>query len=68
MNTGDPEDNRSKTAPQSSSARPQHSVVLTDNCVDSAALFANTREIIITHGSETYRLRVTAQNKLILTK
>jgi hemin uptake protein HemP len=39
-----------------------------NNRVDSSALFANTREIIITHGSETYRLRVTAQNKLILTK
>ncbi len=26
------------------------------------------RELIIRHGEETYRLRVTASNKLILTK
>ena len=31
-------------------------------------LFADEREIIIAHGEETYRLRLTSQNKLILTK
>jgi hemin uptake protein HemP len=36
--------------------------------IDSRALFTNTREIVIAHGDETYRLRLTAQNKLILTK
>lgn len=36
--------------------------------IDSRDLFAGAREIIIGHGSEAYRLRLTAQNKLILTK
>lgn len=44
------------------------SVSLSENRIDSRALFAGTREITIAHGDETYRLRLTAQNKLILTK
>jgi hemin uptake protein HemP len=36
--------------------------------IDSRDLFIATREIIITHGSDVYRLRLTGQNKLILTK
>jgi hemin uptake protein HemP len=36
--------------------------------IDSRELFATEREIIIAHGSESYRLRLTSQNKLILTK
>jgi hemin uptake protein HemP len=36
--------------------------------VDSIALMGGRRELIIRHGEETYRLRVTASNKLILTK
>jgi hemin uptake protein HemP len=43
-------------------------VELLNNRVDSRALFTDTREIVIAHGDETYRLRLTAQNKLILTK
>jgi hemin uptake protein HemP len=38
------------------------------NRIDSRELFAAEREIIIAHGEESYRLRVTSQNKLILTK
>ena len=38
------------------------------NRIDSRALLANEREIIITHGEDSYRLRLTSQNKLILTK
>jgi len=44
------------------------SVSLSENRIDSRALFAGAREITIAHGDETYRLRLTAQNKLILTK
>jgi hemin uptake protein HemP len=44
------------------------SVVVVGNRIDSRALFAAEREIIIAHGDETYRLRLTSQNKLILTK
>ena len=36
--------------------------------VDSVALMGGRRELIIRHGGGTYRLRITASNKLILTK
>jgi hemin uptake protein HemP len=36
--------------------------------IDSVELFVDTREIIISHGGDAYRLRLTSQNKLILTK
>lgn len=36
--------------------------------LDSRSLFAGSSEVVITHGAETYRLRLTRQNKLILTK
>lgn len=36
--------------------------------LDSRALFAGGSEVVIAHGLETYRLRLTRQNKLILTK
>lgn len=36
--------------------------------IDSADLFARSREVLIAHGVDTYRLRLTSQNKLILTK
>jgi hemin uptake protein HemP len=55
------------TQPQSSSGA-SRSIVLSDNCIDSRDLFVTTREIAISHAGETYRLRLTAQNKLILTK
>lgn len=41
---------------------------LNGNQLDSRELFLLGREIVITHGDERYRLRLTAQNKLILTK
>ena len=44
------------------------SVVMSGNRLDSRELFASEREIIIAHGEENYRLRLTSQNKLILTK
>ena len=31
-------------------------------------LFEGSREVILQHGTETYRLQVTGSNKLILTK
>jgi hemin uptake protein HemP len=36
--------------------------------VDSIALMKGRRELLIRHGTDTYRLRITASNKLILTK
>jgi hemin uptake protein HemP len=36
--------------------------------LDSVALLAGGSEVMIRHGAEVYRLRVTRQNRLILTK
>jgi len=36
--------------------------------VSSRELFASSRQITIEHGGDLYSLRLTAQNKLILTK
>jgi len=36
--------------------------------VDTAALFGQAQEIRIVHGGSEYRLRITKQGKLILTK
>ena len=36
--------------------------------VSSAQLLAGGRELVIRHGTESYRLLLTGQNKLILTK
>ncbi|MEH2506313.1 MULTISPECIES: hemin uptake protein HemP [unclassified Bradyrhizobium] len=44
------------------------SLAISGNRIDSRELFATEREIIIAHGEEHYRLRLTSQNKLILTK
>jgi hemin uptake protein HemP len=38
------------------------------NALDTEVLFAGTSEVVITHGEEIYRLRLTRQNRLILTK
>ena len=46
----------------------ERSVAVTDHRIDSRDLFIATREITIAHGDDVYRLRLTAQNKLILTK
>lgn len=47
---------------------PPRRIVVSENHIDSRDLFTGTREITIAHGGDTYRLRLTAQNKLILTK
>jgi hemin uptake protein HemP len=43
-------------------------VAVTDHRINSRDLFVATREVTIAHGDDVYRLRLTAQNKLILTK
>lgn len=43
-------------------------ITIAGNSFDTREIFVGTREVIITHGGERYRLRLTAQNKLILTK
>jgi hemin uptake protein HemP len=51
-----------------SSVEETRAVTLRGNKFDSRDIFQSAREIIIAHGEDTYRLRLTAQNKLILTK
>jgi len=53
---------------QSRTTLDERSIPLKDNRINSRDLFVASRELIISHGDETYRLRLTAQNKLILTK
>ena len=36
--------------------------------LSSSELFGETRELVIEHADEEYRLRITSQGKLILTK
>ncbi len=36
--------------------------------IDSVTLMGGRRELLIRHGDDVYRLRITASNKLILTK
>jgi hemin uptake protein HemP len=43
-------------------------LTIADNHIESRDLFVGTRDIIIIHGRDAYHLRLTAQNKLILTK
>ena len=54
--------------PADSAASATRSITMNGNRVESRDLFATDREIIIVHGEETYRMRLTSQNKLILTK
>ena len=49
---------------ESEAGRPDSSAPV----LDSVTLMSGQRELIIRHGAESYRLRVTASNKLILTK
>mgnify|MGYP001178312002 CR=1 FL=1 len=63
-----------QAAPRNAAGNPLTSSVearkinVTADRIDSRELFINTREITIAHGADVYRLRLTAQNKLILTK
>lgn len=50
------------------SAKLSRTVAVTAGRIESRDLFVGTREVLIAHGDDTYRLRLTAQNKLILTK
>ncbi len=43
-------------------------IPMVDDRLDSRDLFTTSRLITIAHGDQIYQLRLTAQNKLILTK
>lgn len=50
------------------SAHESNAKVTPSGKLSSAKLFGNSNEVIIQHQEETYVLRLTKQNKLILTK
>lgn len=66
--TDENHDNESAAKTTDSPAAATRSVAVNGNRIDSRDLFAAEREIIIVHGEDIYRLRLTSQNKLILTK
>jgi hemin uptake protein HemP len=68
MTPASDKDKESAPAQDASSSGAARNILLSDNCIDSRELFVTTREITISHAGETYRLRLTAQNKLLLTK
>jgi hemin uptake protein HemP len=57
------------TSPGAHAGSPsRRSIDITGNRIESRDLFVGTKEITIGHEGEAYRLRLTALNKLILTK
>jgi hemin uptake protein HemP len=61
-------DNAKMTPLGPASSSVARTLTLAGNQLDSRDLFASVREIVIAHGADRYRLRLTSQNKLILTK
>ena len=45
-----------------------HLVAIKNHTVESAALMCGTKELIILHRDQTYRLQITGAGKLLLTK
>jgi hemin uptake protein HemP len=66
--SADEEEPGSKEAGERMSGGIHRHVTIIDNRVDSKDLFLGTRDVVIRHGRDAYHLRLTAQNKLILTK
>jgi hemin uptake protein HemP len=59
---------RMEPSPPVPPAQSERTVSIAADTVDSAALIGTARELLIRHGDATYRLRITSQNKMILTK
>ena len=68
MSLADKTGDRDQGDPESSTGTGARVISVAGHRIDSRDLFIGTRELIIQHGAETYRLRLTSQNKLILTK
>jgi hemin uptake protein HemP len=65
---GDEEEERNNRKHDRISAGIERRLTIVDNRLESRDLFVGTRDIVILHGRDAYHLRLTAQNKLILTK
>ncbi len=61
-------DTPSSNEPPGVRAGSRRVIPIVDQIIDSRELFISTKEIVIAHRGESYRLRLTSQNKLILTK
>lgn len=59
---------RDKVSAKPAADADMRAVTMVGTTIDSGELFARSREVLIVHGADTYRLRLTSQNKLILTK
>ncbi len=68
MVAGSRDDGFGQSVPASPTSLDKRTVSIVDNRIGSKELFASAREVMISHGEEMYRLRLTSQNKLILTK
>jgi hemin uptake protein HemP len=69
MNQGSQKDNEgNRQGATNAISATERRVAVTDHRINSRDLFVATREVTIAHGDDVYRLRLTAQNKLILTK
>jgi hemin uptake protein HemP len=65
---GDEDERHNSNARNQSPAGRERRLTISGNRIDSKDLFVGTRELVIAHGNDAYHLRLTAQNKLILTK
>lgn len=64
---GGPREAQDDVAPEGTPVNGR-AIPMVDDRLDSRDLFATGRLITIAHGDQIYQLRLTAQNKLILTK
>lgn len=68
MSNASEDNNRDPGAREAATSIATRAIPSRGNTLDSRDLFTDGREVIIIHGAENYRLRLTSQNKLILTK
>ena len=68
MSAGSGDNSGDAAGPTQSPSATTRTLTMRGSRIDSRELFAAEREIIIAHGEDSYRLRLTSQNKLILTK
>jgi hemin uptake protein HemP len=62
------EERANRDADHQTPAGGERRLTIVNNRMESRDLFIGTRDIVIGHGSDAYHLRLTAQNKLLLTK
>lgn len=65
---GDKEEGQNDDQHERIAAAGERRLTIINNRLDSRDLFVDTHEVVIVHGRDAYHLRLTAQNKLILTK